>query len=170
MGTYLLLYRHCTAQVNGKLTDIDEGMLVRRMCVQGIHLCQRALHEVDHGQDIGRGESGILHKCDVHLLCRKEDKIQPHRTEQKYSFTNIPHPGLSKPGMKYSFYKISHFKGICKNNNPACSFFRGDERVSLAQCLEMPLPLLLCKKGTAGWLWAIHALSWSQFSFCNTGT
>lgn len=64
----LLLYRHRTAQVNGKLTDIDEGMLVRGMRVQGIHLCQCALHEVDHGQDIGRGEPGILHKCDVHLL------------------------------------------------------------------------------------------------------
>lgn len=73
-GSYLLLYRHCTAQVDGKLADIDEGVLVRGVSVQGIHLCQRALHEVDHGQDVGRGESGILHKCNVHLLGRKEDK------------------------------------------------------------------------------------------------
>ena len=59
--------------MNGKLTDIDEGMLVRDVCVHSIHLCQCALHEVDHGQDIGRGESGILHKRNVHLLRRKED-------------------------------------------------------------------------------------------------
>lgn len=55
-GTHLLLYGHCTAQVNGKLADVDEGMLVGGVCVQGIHLRQRSLHEVNHGQHIGGGK------------------------------------------------------------------------------------------------------------------
>lgn len=143
------------------------------MCVQGIHLCQCALHEVDHRQDIGRGESGILHKCDVHLLCRKEDKIQPHKPEQKHSFTNL-HPGMPKPGVKCFFYKTSHFKGICKNRNPACSFLRGDKKESESYCThtlfstelrDAPAIASLQEEKTCGvalshtWLWLVTALS-----------
>lgn len=81
MGTYLLLYGHSTAQVNGELPDIDEGMLVGDLGVQGVHLRQRPLHEVDHGQHVGRSKSRVLHKGDVHLLLGKEDNILVVRTK-----------------------------------------------------------------------------------------
>ena len=59
--------------MDGKLSDVDEGVLVRGLCVQGIHLCQSSLHEVDHGQRIGRRELTVLYVGNVHLLQRKKN-------------------------------------------------------------------------------------------------
>lgn len=66
--THLLLYRHCAPQVDGQLADVHESMLVGDLGVQRIHLGQSPLHKVDHGKDVGRGESGVLHVGNVHLL------------------------------------------------------------------------------------------------------
>lgn len=37
--TNLFLHGHGVPEVDGHLSDVDEGVLVRGLCVQGIHLC-----------------------------------------------------------------------------------------------------------------------------------
>lgn len=66
----LLLHGHGVSEVNGQLSDIDEGVLVSDLRVQGVHLCQSSLHEVDHGQHVGRRELAVLYIRNVHLLQR----------------------------------------------------------------------------------------------------
>lgn len=68
LKTNLFLHSHGIPEVDGQLSDVDEGVLVSSLCIQGVHLCQSSLHEVDHGQHIGRCELTVLHVGNVHLL------------------------------------------------------------------------------------------------------
>lgn len=72
--TNLLLHGHGVPEVDGQLADVDEGVLVGGLCVQGVHLCERPLHEVDHGQHVGRRELAVLHIGNVHLLQRERKR------------------------------------------------------------------------------------------------
>ena len=72
--TNLFLHGHGISEVDGQLSDVDEGVLVCVLCVQGVHLCQSSLHEVDHGQCIGRRELAVLYIGNVHLLQKRKKK------------------------------------------------------------------------------------------------
>lgn len=76
--TNLFLHGHGVPEVDGQLPDVDEGVLVRGLRVQGVHLRKGPLHEVDHGQRVGRGELTVLYIGNVHLL-QREIKTQPRQ-------------------------------------------------------------------------------------------
>lgn len=57
------------------MSDVDERMLVGDLRVQGVHLCQSSLHEVDHGQRVRRRELAVLHIGNVHLLQREKSTM-----------------------------------------------------------------------------------------------
>lgn len=67
-GSHLLLHGHGIPEVDGHLSDVDEAVLVRGLRVQRVHLRHGPLHEVDHGQRVGRRELAVLDVGDVHLL------------------------------------------------------------------------------------------------------
>lgn len=71
--TNLFLHGHGVSEVNGQLTNVDKGVLIGDLRVQRVHFCQSSLHEVDHGEYIGRSELAVLHIGNVHLL-QKEKK------------------------------------------------------------------------------------------------
>lgn len=64
----LVLHGHGVPEVDGHLPDVDEAVLVRGLRVQRVHLRHGSLHEVDHGQRVGRRELAVLDVGDVHLL------------------------------------------------------------------------------------------------------
>lgn len=66
--------------MDGQLSDIDEGLLISGLGVQGIHLRKSSLHEVDHGEHVGRCELAVLYIGNVHLL-QKKKKEKPVRIE-----------------------------------------------------------------------------------------
>lgn len=68
--TDLFLHGHGVSEVNCELSDVDEGLLIGGLSVQGVHLCQSPLHEVNHGERVGRCELAVLHIRNVHLLQR----------------------------------------------------------------------------------------------------
>lgn len=65
---HLFAHSHGTAQVDGELADIEEGVLVGDAGIQGKQLSQCPLHEADEGQSAWRGELAVPHICDIHLL------------------------------------------------------------------------------------------------------
>lgn len=68
---YLLACGHSISQVDCKLSDVEEGMLIGDAGVQGKQFSQCPLHEAYEGEGTGRGELAVSHIHDVHLLTDK---------------------------------------------------------------------------------------------------
>ena len=60
--------------MNGQLPDIDEGILISNVIIQGKDFHIGALHEVDQGQGVGRRKLAIPHINHVQLLEQKQGK------------------------------------------------------------------------------------------------
>jgi hypothetical protein len=54
--------------MNGQLSDIPEGMLVRRLMIETENLRSGVFHEVDGRQGMGTGILRRFHKCLVGVL------------------------------------------------------------------------------------------------------
>lgn len=67
-SSYLLACGHSIPQVDGKLSDVEEGVLIGDAGVQGKHFSQCPLHEAYEGEGTGGGELAVSHIHDVHLL------------------------------------------------------------------------------------------------------
>lgn len=71
---YLLACGHGITQVDCKLADVEESMLIGDAGIQGKQFSQCPLHEAYEGQGTRRGELAVSHIHDVHLLTDKPKK------------------------------------------------------------------------------------------------
>lgn len=117
----LLLHGHGVPEVNSKLSDVDEGMLVCCLCVQGVHLCESSLHKVDHGQHIGGCEFTVLYISNVHLL-----KTEGKKTTEKHKIIIC----WTKCLYLCTFRKIIFLKNPSRNHSK--------KRSILKPCLQLP--------------------------------
>ena len=73
-NSYLYLYSlffprgECCSEVDGQLSNVDKGMLVRGGRVNGEQLYQAVLHELNLRQRLSTSELAVTHKCQVQFL------------------------------------------------------------------------------------------------------
>lgn len=112
----LLACGHGITQMDGKLADIEEGVLIGNASVQGKQLDQGPLHEVDEGQ--GAGEVNLQFLTYVMYIClrmglRKTSFLcrQTLTRTRKASTRNVSSPVLHRTtillsSMRHCFGKV----------------------------------------------------------------